>query len=43
MSTRNRLVHAYFDLNLDLLWGTVAEDLPQLIVALENALAGEQP
>jgi len=28
---RNRLVHAYFDINLDILWRTVQEDLPGLI------------
>ena len=35
---RNRLVHAYFDINLDVLWQTVQEDIPQLIAALEPAL-----
>lgn len=25
---RNRLVHAYFDINLDILWSTVQQDLP---------------
>lgn len=42
VSMRNRLVHAYFDVNLDILWDTVAVDLPQLIDDLENALAGEK-
>jgi uncharacterized protein with HEPN domain len=28
---RNRLIHAYFDINLDVLWKTVIEDLPPLI------------
>jgi uncharacterized protein with HEPN domain len=27
---RNRLVHAYFDINRDILWTTVTESLPQL-------------
>jgi uncharacterized protein with HEPN domain len=31
---RNRLVHAYFDINLDILWNTVEQDLPPLISAL---------
>ncbi len=35
---RHRLVHAYFDINLDILWRTVQSDLPPLIVALEEAL-----
>ena len=32
---RNRLVHAYFDVNLDIVWQTVQEDLPKLIALLE--------
>lgn len=32
---RHRLVHAYFDINLDILWQTVQEDLPALIALLE--------
>lgn len=35
---RNRLIHAYFDINLDILWMTVTEDLPPLIAALEEIL-----
>ena len=35
MGMRHRLVHAYFDINLDILWKTVQEDLPVLIAALE--------
>ncbi len=33
---RHRLVHAYFDINLEILWQTVQNDLPQLIVELER-------
>jgi uncharacterized protein with HEPN domain len=33
---RDRLVHHYFDINLDVLWSTVTEDLPQLLDALEE-------
>lgn len=36
--TRDRLVHAYFDVDLDLLWQIVAVDLPPLVVAIEAAL-----
>jgi uncharacterized protein with HEPN domain len=39
---RHRLVHAYFDINLDILWRTVQEDLPPLIPELEAALHGER-
>ena len=38
---RHRLVHAYFDLNLEILWRTVRHDLPPLIAALDNALGGQ--
>ncbi len=35
---RNRLIHAYFDINLDILWKTVTEDIPLLIDNLEKVL-----
>lgn len=35
---RNRLIHAYFDINLDILWQTVTEDLPALVTELEEAM-----
>ena len=35
---RNRLVHAYFDINLDVVWNTVRDDLPGLIDQLEKAI-----
>jgi uncharacterized protein with HEPN domain len=38
---RNRLVHAYFDINLEILWKTIQDDLPPLIVALEDVLKRE--
>ncbi|MCX6636235.1 MAG: DUF86 domain-containing protein [Acidobacteria bacterium] len=41
ISMRNRLIHAYFDLNLDIVWTTVNDDLPVVISALESALRGE--
>lgn len=31
---RDRLVHHYFDINLDVLWATVTADLPDLLKAL---------
>ena len=33
---RHRIIHAYFDINLDILWNTVQEDLPELVKALKN-------
>ncbi|NMB85307.1 MAG: hypothetical protein A4E44_00197 [Methanosaeta sp. PtaB.Bin018] len=38
IAMRNRLVHAYFDINLEILWRTVQEDLPPLISAIEDVL-----
>ncbi len=35
---RNRLIHAYFEINLDILWKTVIEDLPPLITELGKLL-----
>jgi uncharacterized protein with HEPN domain len=35
--TRDRLTHHYFDVNLDVLWSTVTEDLPALLAGLRPA------
>ena len=35
---RNRLIHAYFDINLDILWKTLIEDIPPLIAELEKVV-----
>ncbi len=35
---RHRLIHAYFDVDLDILWNTIIEDVPPLIVELEKIL-----
>jgi len=40
---RDRLIHAYFDVNLNLVWDTVTEDLPPLMAALESLLTTEPP
>jgi uncharacterized protein with HEPN domain len=37
---RNRLVHAYFEVDLERVCDTLALDLPPLIVQLEKMLAG---
>lgn len=36
---RNRLVHAYFDVDLDRVWDTVKADLPPLISQLKKVIA----
>ena len=33
-SMRNRLIHGYDEVDLEVLWGTVTEDLPPLIAQL---------
>ena len=35
---RHRLIHAYYDVNLDVVWQTVEKDLPSLATALERIL-----
>lgn len=35
---RHRLVHAYFDINLDILWNTVVKDIPPLVEELRKVL-----
>ena len=41
MGMRQVLVHAYFDLDLDVVWQTVDVHLPPLIVQLEAILSSE--
>jgi uncharacterized protein with HEPN domain len=41
IAMRNRLIHAYFDVDLDRLWDTVTDDLPPLVAALEKILYAE--
>ncbi|MDL1862219.1 DUF86 domain-containing protein [Betaproteobacteria bacterium PRO7] len=38
---RNRLIHAYFDIDKEVVWKTVTEELPPLLTALEAALEGK--
>ena len=39
---RNRLVHAYFSIDLSIILETARQDLPPLITELEAVLAAEQ-
>ena len=41
--TRDRLVHHYFDVDLDVLWATVTQDLPMLLAALEAQGSSQGP
>lgn len=38
VAMRNRLVHAYFDIDHDIVWNTVTDDLPPLAVLVEAIL-----
>lgn len=35
---RNRLIHGYFDVDLDIVWNTVITDLPDLLVKLKSII-----
>jgi len=39
--TRDRLIHGYFDVDLDIVWGIVTRDLPPLIAQLEEIIKEE--
>lgn len=41
VAMRNRLIHAYYDVDLDRVWDTITGDLPPLILSLENLLEKE--
>ncbi len=40
---RDRLLHGYDDVDLDLVWKTVDEDIPALIILLEGLAPGREP
>ncbi len=42
IAMRNRLIHAYFDIDLDRVWDTITADLPPLISELEEILSAEE-
>lgn len=39
VSMRNRLIHAYFDTNHEVVWQSVTEELPQLLPRLRSLVA----
>jgi uncharacterized protein with HEPN domain len=41
VAMRNRLVHLYFDIDLDQVWNAVTQDLPPLVTQLEKMLETE--
>ncbi len=38
---RNRLIHGYFDINFEIIWDTVTEDIPSLLPELEKIIETE--
>jgi uncharacterized protein with HEPN domain len=38
VAMRNRLIHAYFDIDIDRVWDTVIDDLPPLVAMLDKIL-----
>ena len=38
ISMRNRLIHGYFDINTDVVWTTITNEIPALLPSLEAAL-----
>ncbi|MBU0543782.1 MAG: DUF86 domain-containing protein [Proteobacteria bacterium] len=42
VAMRNRLIHVYFDIDLDRVWDTLTDDLPPLISALEKIVVSEE-
>jgi len=42
INMRHRLIHAYFDVNLDIVWQTVQTDLPDLVKVLEKIIPPEK-
>jgi uncharacterized protein with HEPN domain len=36
VSTRNRLIHGYYDIDLSIIWGIVTHDLPPVITELKK-------
>ena len=38
IAMRNRLIHAYFSINLDVVWSTSKDDIPSLITELKKLL-----
>lgn len=39
IAMRHRLIHSYFDVNLDIVWQTVTEELPPVVMRLQELLA----
>jgi uncharacterized protein with HEPN domain len=38
VAMRNRLIHAYYEIDLDRVWDTITDDLPPLVSTLEGII-----
>ena len=43
VNTRNRLIHAYFDIDLDIVWTTATRSVPELVPMLREILHPRDP
>ena len=39
---RNRLIHGYFDIDLNIVWQTIKDDIPNLLVEIKNIINQEK-
>lgn len=39
---RNRIVHNYLEVDLEIMWQVISRDFPNLVVSLEQAIADER-
>ncbi|MHB9109411.1 MAG: HepT-like ribonuclease domain-containing protein [Armatimonadota bacterium] len=42
IAMRHRLIHGYFDIDLEIVWHAATEDIPALVPVLQQLLAGDQ-
>ena len=43
VAMRNRLIHGYFDVNLDRVWDTITSEVPHLLSQMKELLSEESP
>ena len=41
ISMRNKLIHAYFDINYEIVWRAVKKDIPELLLQLQKIMDGK--
>jgi uncharacterized protein with HEPN domain len=39
---RNKLIHQYFGINMEVIWQTIKEDLPTIIYMIDDVLKQEK-